>query len=579
MTIPVIYKSYRIDTPHKGFWDYAMINDLFEGRMWKRSGYDFEIFEQINLKDSAVDGECGILIIPARSHANPEDVEKINKDIEHLSGVILMLIGDEEGVFPYLDIKHPNCKIYAMSPQLDQKDVIDFPLPNGYTPGLEKIDQEVPQRSEIDKNDWFFAGQVTHNRRKACVKELRKLKKGCLIETDGFSKGIDQKEYYKIMAQSKVALCPSGAVIPDTFRLYEALECASFPIVEEVSPKGAMAGYWQFLFNEDELPFKIVKTWKGVEGQIQYFSDTYPKFQNVVSAWWMGYKRRLYYQVIEDFKEVLIRAGKEGFLNSLPLDDCGRSVDGCMTVLIPTSPTKLHPDTSLIEVTIESVREKLPHSEIILMVDGVREEQQALTPAYNEYIRRLLWLTNHKYKNILPVLFESHQHQANMTRECLRLVKTDYIMFVEHDTPLCEEIPFGGIVGFLATGRANLVRLNHEAFILDEHKKFLLDKVPVDLVFNKQSMKLSRTFQWSQRPHVARRGFYEYILDKYFSEDSKTMIEDRMHGVVMSKCLARGLPGWNEFKIWIYTPEGDQKRSYHTDGRGTESKFTETFKF
>ena len=49
-----------------------------------------------------------------------------------------------------------------------------------------------------------------------------------------------------------------------------------------------------------------------------------------------------------------------------------------------------------------------------------------------------------------------------------------------------------------------------------------------------------------------------------------------MYGVVEQACKD-GIMGWYNFRIWIYTPEGDIKRSYTTDGREGESKFEETF--
>jgi hypothetical protein len=31
--------------------------------------------------------------------------------------------------------------------------------------------------------------------------------------------------------------------------------------------------------------------------------------------------------------------------------------------------------------------------------------------------------------------------------------------------------------------------------------------------------------------------------------------------------------GWYNWRLWIYTPEGNIKRSYHLDGRGGDPKF------
>jgi hypothetical protein len=59
----------------------------------------------------------------------------------------------------------------------------------------------------------------------------------------------------------------------------------------------------------------------------------------------------------------------------------------------------------------------LPDSEIIITVDGVRPEQEHYREAYDEYTKRLLWLANNQWHNVLPMVFEEHQHQARMARE------------------------------------------------------------------------------------------------------------------------------------------------------------------
>lgn len=249
-----------------------------------------------------------------------------------------------------------------------------------------------------------------------------------------------------------------------------------------------------------------------------------------------------------------------------------RRASANITVLIPTSSIPSHPDTRIIEETINSVRTHLPYSEIILMIDGIRTEQNQRTDQYNEYIRRLLHIANKQ--KCYPLIFDEHQHQANMTREALKHVTTPLILFVEHDTPITpdREIPFQSIANSILSGQADLVRLHHEALILDVHKYLMFDLLPVEIC----GIPMMRTQQWSQRPHVTSVAFYKRILSDYFNPGMKTMIEDKMYGVVEQACKD-GLMGWYNFRLWIYTPDGDIKRSYHTDGREGEPKYESTF--
>lgn len=240
-----------------------------------------------------------------------------------------------------------------------------------------------------------------------------------------------------------------------------------------------------------------------------------------------------------------------------------------ITTLIPTSPIPSHPSTEIIEQTIQSIRERLD-GEIIIMVDGIRPEQEERRADYEEYTRRLLWLINNEWENIIPIVFKEHKHQANMTREALKLVKTPFILFVEHDTPLREkpfDIPFYDMEDMILSKEANVIRLMHEAHILEPHKYLMLD----------EGNRYTRTAQWSQRPHLALTEFYKQMIDTYFSLSSNTMIEDLIHGHVMNAYQTRGQAGWNDWKLWIYTPQGDMKRSLNLDGRQDDPKYEMRF--
>lgn len=247
----------------------------------------------------------------------------------------------------------------------------------------------------------------------------------------------------------------------------------------------------------------------------------------------------------------------------------GETMDS-ITILMPTSPIPSHPDTRIIDETIMTIRTHLPTAEIVIMIDGVREEQEEFRKNYIEYTRRLLWKCANEWTNVTPLLFEEHTHQAGMTRRALQLVNTPTILFVEHDTPITpdREIPFDHLIDVVKSGQANIVRLHHEALVLDAHRH---------LMIGEPESNLWATYQWSQRPHVASTGWYYQMLDSYFPPDAKTMIEDRIYGVLESAYRDQGKAGWDKFRVWLYYPDGDIKRSYHTDGREGQPKWEDTF--
>lgn len=239
-----------------------------------------------------------------------------------------------------------------------------------------------------------------------------------------------------------------------------------------------------------------------------------------------------------------------------------------ITAIVPTSPTPHHPEIDHLAWTVTSIRHHLPDAEIIVCADGVRPEQANLKPAYDEYLRRVIWACQREWAGVLPVLCDEWGHQANTARRALAEVRTPLVLFAEHDTPLVveREIDWDAISSVLHAGVANVMRLHHEASILPSHAHLMLDR-------RDQGLPWLRTVQWSQRPHVARTLWYQNTLDRYFTPKSRTMIEDVIHGVLHSAWLDHGEAGWEEWRTWLYAPEGSMQRSIHLDSRGDAPKF------
>lgn len=244
-----------------------------------------------------------------------------------------------------------------------------------------------------------------------------------------------------------------------------------------------------------------------------------------------------------------------------------------ITVVIPCSPIKSHPDTRIIDETISSVRHHLPDSEIILQFDGVRPEQEHYKAAYDEYKTKMLWRCLHEYKKVLPLVFEENLHQSGMMHQTIDEIKTPLILYVEHDAPLVTDRPISWdqCRAYIHNGDAYTIRFHFEEVIPEEHKSLILDEVGAE--------NLIPTIQWSQRPHLSSKVYYEELL-KYFPPDQKTFIEDEWHGVVMNDYYEDGLLGWYKHRLWIYNPDDSigMKRSYTTDGREGDPKFGEGFK-
>lgn len=236
-----------------------------------------------------------------------------------------------------------------------------------------------------------------------------------------------------------------------------------------------------------------------------------------------------------------------------------------ITVVVPVSPIKSHPNIDVLTETVESVRHHLPSAEIFLTFDGVRPEQEDRRADYEEAIRRTLWTAALKWGACVPYIFDEHLHQVGMLRRVIDEIRTPLMLWVEQDTPLVtdELIAWEAITDYLMAGEADSVRFAHEAMVHPEHAHMT---VGLDGLF-------MRTCQFSARPHVATVAYYRRILESHFSPDARCFTEDVMHSVCHEAYKLDGIRGWRQHKLTLYHPSGNIKRSYHTDGRAGEAKY------
>lgn len=568
--IPFVCLNYSQEQPEgdiQGWWDMQLVFDMLQGKVWSPGrGYTFyQAHSDYASKEPKNDVEFDgcVLVIPARH--NVEQIEKYQKFIDRLNWVVLILCGDEERGFDYTKLQHANMKVWLMQPTQDDK--ADFYLGSGYTPDTRRFAKENYVAYMEKPLAWYFSGQQNHSRRTACVNELTRMfdredMPAILNPTEGFTQGVAHDEYYKNMVGAKAIPAPSGIKSPDSFRLFEALECGSVPIADEISELYQRPGYWTKVFDQQPLPFKVINNYENMEGYLGDVVREYPEMQNRTFAWWQQFKRHMVNTLCEQIHEI----------SQLPYDS--DSELNKITVIIPTSPIPSHPSTGVIEETIQNIRSMLPDCEIIIGIDGVRREQEFRREDYEKYIQRLLWLCNYEWHNVLPVRFQEHQHQALMTKKLLEMVNTPLILFVEHDTGLTPDYEFEWpqLIQAIESGSANVIRFHHEGHIPPEHNYLMLGGRE-DIC----GIPMMKTMQWSQRPHLASTFFYREMLNEFVTDQSRTMIEDTVHGRVQTDCQDSGIMGWYKWRLWIYYPEGNIKRSYTTDGRKDDPKFDMIF--
>lgn len=267
----------------------GLLNDMFDS-------YDCEhISGHIGLEN-----KTGFAVVIIHGGHLRHQVEEVNQSIAQLQAVICIGIGDEEYDFPYHELRHRNMKLWVATPipgksHADRYTLVGYPC---------------DAREELNKAlgapkiyDWFFAGQITHNRRYECVKTLKNYPNGKLLETQQFYSGMPHDEYFRTMIQSKIIPCPSGPVCSDTFRLAEALEAGCIPIVDEFPgwKERPITGFWEMLFPEG-VPFPIIRDWTDVP--INSLLSDYENQTRKCREFWVEYKRDYFSWLKKDFKSL-----------------------------------------------------------------------------------------------------------------------------------------------------------------------------------------------------------------------------------------------------------------------------------
>lgn len=301
----VVWLSYhQPEILARGYWDQGLLEDIFKQGEYNHVTSVDDLFDDdpdtYQLKPGAV------VIINGRTHIN--DADKINADIAKLRWVLFIDTGDEEASFPWRDIKHPVMRVWMMLPRMRVHDDVHFYLPNGYRPNTHEL---LGSAGYQEKHyDWFFAGQINHERREQCLQEANYLinsgenKNGTLVTTERFGEEkMPYEEYLARMANTKIVFCPSGVESPDNFRLYEALEAGCLPIVDAFSTKHKHPGFWQYMFGHD-IPFPVVDYWDAIPKLLPELLLDWRARANKCFAWWQLKKREIKWQLIDDIKEL-----------------------------------------------------------------------------------------------------------------------------------------------------------------------------------------------------------------------------------------------------------------------------------
>lgn len=264
-------------------WDYGLLKEFCERKK----------IDQVEV-ESLPESNFAFVAIPAPSNVGLE--HKIAKELQKIKKVILFVMGNEAGTFNVDYIMHPNIKIWIQYPHKQHDRYFKFPQgsPQHLADNLPTYQNKV--------HDIYFSGQINHNRRKQLANVLPSVPNSVYKFTPGFTQGDIPSIYYDNMIKSKFIPCPSGIVVLDSFRFYEALELLCYPIVDTTTPKDERPKYFQSLFS-GTMPIASVNSWEDLPDLMVNLTNDYPRNMHTAVAWWIKYKRNLFNMIMEQINE------------------------------------------------------------------------------------------------------------------------------------------------------------------------------------------------------------------------------------------------------------------------------------
>jgi len=254
-------------------WDYGLIKEIFD---------KYEI-NQIKVT-KIPEGDKAFVVIPGPQTAGNED--RLSKELNKLSRVVLFINGDENARFDVDKINHPNIEIWIQYPH--KKHAAYNKMPIGVP---QHLNDNAPEYKEKEY-DVYFGGQITHQRRVELSHVMPTLKNSLYGPTAGFSQGDKPKDYYAKLASAKIAPCPSGAAVIDTFRFFESIELLTLPVADTINPKGIQTDFYKDMFGVN-VPFNYVSNWNELNKLVPKLLDQYPNNMHQVVCWWIKQKRDL----------------------------------------------------------------------------------------------------------------------------------------------------------------------------------------------------------------------------------------------------------------------------------------------
>ena len=258
-----IWGLYHKDNSDK--WIYEILNKI-----------------QFTIIQNEQDLESGDVLIIIDSNVEKK-IELYTKLKLICSKMFLIHLGDESGSYDLSEIYNKFnfiWRAFCLNKYFNNEKISCLPI--GYKSGI-----FLKETSDDRKYKWAFIGTPHKSSRHDLLFQLSGIEPFFCHKTQEFDqKIISVDEMSEVLSSTEFIPCPNGFFHPETYRVYEALECGCIPIVEKAYK------YYDRLFPAN--PFLKVDMWAEAKPIIKGWGNDQIKLKrDECRIWWSNLKNEL----------------------------------------------------------------------------------------------------------------------------------------------------------------------------------------------------------------------------------------------------------------------------------------------
>ena len=274
----------------KLFWNIDKNKDSFWERYHYENSFVWITELLINLKIEVVtklenlDRHERLIIVDSKLN----DKESFYFELSNkFSKIYLIHLGDE-GASENTNLIYSLCshvwRTFAIPKFYEVKNLTCIPI--GYKSGVYKKNIDFKKKKYL----WSFMGTVHGASRFDLINKHNEIKPNYIKLTGEFAAkdSLEPEEYYAKLNDSIFTLVPNGYYHPETYRLYEALESGSIPIIENPFD------FFDYFLKDNPIP--KINNWKESSKLIKKLIDdekSLIKLSKDIDTWWLQYKKNI----------------------------------------------------------------------------------------------------------------------------------------------------------------------------------------------------------------------------------------------------------------------------------------------